>query len=182
MGIVVKKIAIPLVLMLVFVCQTNEPPIDNTVVLAEDEVVESVETIEPVEITVEVTNDSPVPVEPYFYLSDEERQIVENVVMGESCGEPYEGQILVAQCILNACLKDGIQPSEVRKKYKYSGWKTNPTDSVKEAVSAVFDDGYKITDEPILYFYAPKYCAGRWHETQRHIITVGGHKFFAEWS
>lgn len=116
-----------------------------------------------------------------FYLSDYERRIAECIVMGESGSETYGGQVLVAQCLLNACLKDGLQPSEARIKYKYSGWKDNPTDSVKNAVSAVFDDGYKIVKEPILYFYAPKYCKGSWHETQDFVIELGGHRFFAEW-
>lgn len=117
---------------------------------------------------------------PTFYLSNYERQVVECIVMGESGGESYNGQVLVAQCILNACLKDGIQPSRVRTKYQYSGWNSNPSDSVKEAVSAVFDDGYKVTNEPILYFYSPKYCTSSWHESQRFVIEVGGHRFFAE--
>lgn len=116
-----------------------------------------------------------------FYLSDEERRVVECIVMGEAGGEPYEGQILVAQCILNACKKDGLKPSQVRREYKYSGWNSNPSKSVKNAVSAVFDDGYKATNEYILYFYAPKYAKGRWHETQKFVCEVGGHRFFAEW-
>ena len=120
------------------------------------------------------------PIEPAFYLSDSERRIAECIVMGEARGESYEGQVLVAQCILNACLKDELQPSEVRKKYKYSGWHDNPSKSVKNAVSAVFDDGYKVTDEPIMYFYAPKLVKSKWHETQRFVIEVGCHRFFAE--
>lgn len=119
--------------------------------------------------------------DPIFYLTDEERFVVESIVMGESGGEPYEGQVLVAQCVLNSCLKDGLQPSEVRTKYKYSGWNTDVTDSVKEAVSAVFDDNYKVTEEEVMYFYAPKYCKSRWHETQKFVTEVGGHRFFAEW-
>ena len=120
------------------------------------------------------------PIEPVFYLSDNERRIAECIVMGEARGESYEGQVLVAQCILNACLKDELQPSEVQKKYKYSGWHDNPSESVKDAVSAVFDDGYKVTDEPVLYFYAPKLTTSKWHETQRFVIEVGCHRFFAE--
>lgn len=116
-----------------------------------------------------------------FYLSGYERRIAECVVMGESGGEPYDGQVLVAQCMLNACLKDDLQPSEVRIEYQYSGWDDNPSDSVKDAVSAVFDNGYKATDEFILYFYAPKYSKGEWHETQRFVTEVGGHRFFSEW-
>lgn len=116
-----------------------------------------------------------------FYLSDYERRVVECIVMGESGAEPYKGQILVAQCILNGCKKEGVKPSSLRTKYKYSGWNSNPSESVKKAVSAVFDDGYKVTNECILYFYAPKYAKGRWHETQKFVCEVGGHRFFAEW-
>lgn len=116
-----------------------------------------------------------------FYLSSRERKVVECIVMGESGSEPYKGQLLVAYCILNACLKDGLQPSEVRKVYKYSGWNTNPTKSVKSAVSSIFDDGHKPVNDTPLYFYAPKYCNSTWHETQRYICTVGGHKFFGRW-
>jgi spore germination cell wall hydrolase CwlJ-like protein len=130
--------------------------------------------------TTVTTSTKPTEVEPAFRLSDKERRIVECVVMGEASGESFRGQMLVAQCLLNACLKDGLQPSESRVKYKYSGWDNNPSESVKEAVSAVFDDGLEITDEPILYFYAPKHCNGKWHETQVHVITVGNHKFFKE--
>lgn len=123
----------------------------------------------------------PIEPEPFYELSDEQRRIVENIVMGESGSESYLGQQLVAVCIVNACLKDNISPSEVRVKYKYAGWNENPTDSVKEAVSSVFDDGDLPTDEQILYFYAPKWTKSAWHETQRYIMTEGGHKFFAEW-
>jgi spore germination cell wall hydrolase CwlJ-like protein len=116
-----------------------------------------------------------------FYLSDYERRVVECMVMGESGAEPYEGQVLVAFCILNACKKDGLQPSQVRKEYEYYGWNANPSQSVKKAVSAVFDDGYKPTNEFILYFYAPNHSKGKWHETQKFVREVGGHRFFAEW-
>lgn len=128
-----------------------------------------------VETTIEET-------EPVFYLSDYERWVAECIVMGESEGESYEGQMLVAQCLLNACLRDGLQPSEVRVNYKYAGWNEKPSESVKNAVSSVFDDGRKVTEEFILYFYAPKYSKGKWHETQRFVIEVGGHRFFAEWN
>ena len=117
---------------------------------------------------------------PFFELSDKERAIAEKIVMGESGGESFKGQMLVAQCILNACILDGLQPSEVRVEYKYSGWKENPTESVKEAVAAVFDRGETVVDEPILYFYAPKRAQGKFHETQIHVVTEGGHKFFME--
>ena len=130
----------------------------------------------------DVEDENEVKVEPLFYLSDYERWVAECVVMGESGGESYDGQVLVAQCLLNGCIKEGLQPSEVRTKYQYSGWNENPTDNVKNAVKAVFDDGYKITDEFILYFYAPRYSKGKWHETQKFVIEEGNHRFFARWN
>lgn len=117
---------------------------------------------------------------PFFMLNNEERRIAECIVMGEAGGESYKGQMLVAQCLLNACIEDGLQPSEVRTAYKYSGWNEYPSESVKKAVSAVFDLGEQVTDEPVKYFYAPKHCNSRWHETQTFVIEVGGHRFFKE--
>lgn len=116
-----------------------------------------------------------------FELSDYERWVVECIVAGEAEGESYNGKILVAQCIFNAALQDGLLPSQVREKYKYAGWNENPSDDVKNAVSEVFDHGFTIVDEPILYFYAPDRVDSEWHETQKHVITEGGHKFFKEW-
>jgi hypothetical protein len=116
-----------------------------------------------------------------FYLSESERYVVESLVMGEAGGESYDLQVLTAQCILNACVQDNLQPSEVMSVYQYFGWNNCPTDSVKDAVSAVFDDGYSLTDEPILYFYAPHLCYSDWHESQRYILTQDGIRFFARW-
>ena len=99
--------------------------------------------------------------EPLYELSKRERWVVECMVMGESGGEPYDGQVAVAQCILNGVLKEGIAPSKLRTKYKYAGWNENVSDSVRQAVSAVFDEGCFVTDEPILYFYAPKLCTSK---------------------
>lgn len=134
------------------------------------------ESIEPIPIELTCVEEPT----PYYELTDEERRVVENIVMGEAGAEPYEGQMLVAQCILNACERDNLLPSEVREEYKYSGWKENPTDSVKLAVTEVFDNGVKAIDEPILYFYAPALCNSGWHESQVFVVEVGGHRFFKE--
>ena len=166
-----------------FMCCEHQPKIII------NETTEIKKTTEEDKRTVEIETDKdgdtnqaaePVEDEPIFHLTEYERWIAECIVMGESGGESYEGQMAVAQCILNACLKDDIKPSEVRKKYKYSGWKENPTKSVKRAVLVVFDLGEKIVDEPILYFYAPSLCQSKWHETQIFVIELGGHRFFKE--
>ena len=118
---------------------------------------------------------------PETALTQEERYVVECIVQGEAGGESYKGKMLVTQCIKNACEKDNLKPSQVMKKYKYSGWNENLTEETKNAVSAVFDNGEAVTEEYILYFYAPKYCDSTWHETQKYVLTEGGHRFFAEY-
>lgn len=115
-----------------------------------------------------------------FYLSASERDTVERVVMAESGGESFEGQMLVAQCILNAAEKEGVQPSEAVVIYSYTSNRPDPTQSVKDAVAAVFDRGEVAIDAPVMYFYNPALVTSDWHESQIFVAEVGGHRFFAE--
>lgn len=154
-------------------------PIDDpepSAIFEEDVVEEPEEEIE------ETANISEEAIEsgPRFYLSDYERAELESLVMAESGAESYEGQMGVAQCILNACEKENKQPSEIAIMYRYTKHRPAPNESVKEAVRAVFDRGEVITDAKILYFYAPALVYSAWHESQTYVLTVGGHKFFAE--
>lgn len=91
-----------------------------------------------------------------YPLTDAERDVVERVVMAEAGGESFEGQMLVAQCILNAAEKRGVDPSEAVVLYSYTKSRPDPTQRVKDAVAAVFDRGEAVVDEPILYFYNPR--------------------------
>lgn len=115
-----------------------------------------------------------------FYLSASERDTVERVVMAESGGESFEGQMLVAQCILNAAEKEGVQPSEAVVIYSHTSNRPDPTQSVKDAVAAVFDLGEVAIDAPVMYFYNPALVTSTWHESQIFVAEVGGHRFFAE--
>ena len=123
-----------------------------------------------------------------FNLSDDWRLYIECMVAGEVGGEPYDAMLAVAQCIYNAMLKHDYTPEEVRINYQYAGWKsmdvlaaesTDAADNVRRAVSQIFDDEDFITDEPILYFYAPAYGRSDWHESQKFIFEIGATKFFA---
>ena len=105
---------------------------------------------------------------------------VERVVMAEAGGESFEGQMLVAQCILNAAEKHGVDPSEAVVLYSYTKSRPDPTQRVKDAVAAVFDRGETVVDEPILYFYNPALVTRDFHESQIFVIEEGGHRFFAE--
>ena len=154
-------------------------PIDDpeSSVIFEEEVIDKPE--EEIEETADISEES-IESGPRFYLSDYERAELESLVMAESGAESYEGQMGVAQCILNACEKENKQPSEIAIMYRYTKHRPAPNESVKEAVRAVFDRGEVITDAKILYFYAPALVYSAWHESQTYVLTVGGHKFFAE--
>lgn len=120
--------------------------------------------------------------EPTRYgITADERYLIEQVVMAESGGEVYAGQLAVAECILNACEKDGIRPHEAVREYQYSPDRPEPSESVREAVAAVFDNGDSVFGEskPI-YFYAPKFGKSEFHERQKFICEIGGHKFYEE--
>lgn len=122
---------------------------------------------------------------PFYPITEDDRYVIECIVAGEAKGESTEGKMAVAQCLLNGMVKDGLSASDVRTQYQYSGWddelqNSNPDCWVEvcEAVNRVFDDGEFVSENPILYFYAPKWVYSRWHESLNHAVTVGGHKFF----
>lgn len=123
------------------------------------------------------------------YLTDNDRYIVERIVSGEAGYETMDGKMAVAQCIKDAMLQDNISAVTVQSKYGYAGWKTDlestyPEDWVEvlEAIERVFDQGENVTDENILWFYAPKYTTSKWHESQKYVGTYGTQRFFAPWN
>ena len=129
---------------------------------------------------------------PVMNLSAQELYVVESLVAGEAGNQPYNGMQAVAQCIMNAMLKDNLTPSQVRSQYKYSGWydidkfySINPTQGqlVKDAVDSVFFRGETVTDAYILWFCNPS-ITGRnnWHFTQNLIMEIEDHAFFAPWN
>lgn len=140
--------------------------------------------IEEIPIKNEDTNENIINTTEVFYpLTDEERYVVECLVAGEAGGESLEGQMAVAQCILNATIRSNISISEVKSTYGYAGWSNSPESypTVAQAVSAVFDSGEVVTDEFILWFYNPAYGYSSFHESQKFVIEIGGHRFFAPW-
>lgn len=143
----------------------------------EQTVIHTTEEVNKAAIEVEETHQEPIAT---FSLTSEQRTLIEQVVAAESIGEPYEGQVAVAQCILNACKKDGITPEQAIEEYNYTSRRAEPSDSVKKAVSAVFEHDDSVTEEPIIYFYAPDRVTSDWHESQIFVIEIGNHRFFKE--
>lgn len=91
---------------------------------------------------------------PYYILSQEERRLVEATVMQEAGGEPYEGQLTVAQSICDRAVFWGMSITEVLTAPKqYTRCNKQVTDSVKQAVAAVFDQGETIYPRPTTHFH-----------------------------
>lgn len=128
--------------------------------------------------TAEATEDRAEPVRTPYELTPAERDLVERVVMAEAAGEPQIGQMLVAQCIRNACELDGVRPAEVVTHYQYSPKRPEPSDLVRASVAVIFDEGLSFTDPETMYFYAPDRVDSAWHESQEFVVEVGGHRFF----
>lgn len=115
-------------------------------------------------------------------LSAEQLDLVERVVMAEAGNQPYAGQLAVAQCILDRMTTYDMDaesviyaPSQFAAPYS----KGPVTQSVKEAVYAVFHDGQRIATAPLLFFYS---TAGGFvsteHEGRQYVMTIDDHKFF----
>lgn len=115
-------------------------------------------------------------------------EYVVRVVAAESRGEPYEGQLAVAQCIAETAKRSLLNPEEVVKQVNKNGTRqyaqpiaaSEVTQSVRDACLDVFVYGLCATDEPIQYFYSTKNgFYSKWHENSlEFVIQIGNHKFF----
>lgn len=129
-------------------------------------------------------------------LTEDDRWFIESVMAGECAYEPYKGKLAVAQCYFDAMIKGGLTAREVKEVYQYAGWNPDLDKQdrkmyieIMDAVHDIFDMGQFVTENPILFFYAPRWCDSPWHESQNYAMTIGGHKFFyltedenAEWT
>ncbi len=115
-------------------------------------------------------------------LTKYNRDLVERLVFGEAGGEGFVGAVLVAQTIRDTMLMNDIyDTAKIIKMYAYSGsTRKGTSDTVKRAVSYVFDGGGYAVKHRLIYFYAPALCKSSFHESQKFIIEWKGHKFFDE--
>lgn len=109
-----------------------------------------------------------------------DRQALEGLVMGE-WGNDYIGAVLVAQCIRDSMIKEGTNSAaQIKRKYGYTApIKRSVSQTVKDAVAYVFDEGGSGVQHPIYYFYASNLVRGKWHETQQFVIQRKAVRFFA---
>lgn len=110
-------------------------------------------------------------------LTDDEFNIICGMVMGEGNGR--EMYIAITQCIKNAMDIYGWSAEETIDKL-YGIPKKEWSPLVEEVVKGVFYDGLKVTEEPILFYYAEDLVYSEWHETQTYVMTIKNTRFFKE--
>ena len=107
------------------------------------------------------------------------------VVASECRGEPYEGQLAVAQCIRTTAERKMLTPEEVVKlPNRYTDPCTYALDIelVRDACCDVFVHGISAPDEPIEYFDSTANgFVSEWHENNlEFVMEIGNHRFFKE--
>ena len=137
--------------------------------------------IEPTEVIIP-TDAEPEEVEPYFPLTDEERELVERVVAAEARGEKIETQMAVAQTIMDRCTTRGQTVTQVcTAPYQFADpYQGDISEKTQDAVRFVFDDGAKVFDK-VTHFYAshlidPPY----WTESKDFKGELNGVRFYAD--
>ena len=122
--------------------------------------------------------------EPYYFLDEEDKEMIIAIVAGEAKGEDYEGKLAVAQCILDNLIYENTTIENI--KWKFDGYdselkKENEEawDECKKAVEAVFDKGERVINEPLLWFYNRKTTYSSFHEEKtKYVGDWGNHSFF----
>lgn len=116
--------------------------------------------------------------------TDKEIELLEKITQVEAGYESYEGQLAVANVILNR-VSDSRFPGSIRDVI-YSGKqfppahnglldKSKPNNSVKRAVRDALDGKNNVKDA--IYFYNPKYSKGGFWASLEVIETIGVHRF-----
>lgn len=94
-----------------------------------------------------------------YPITEDERELITRIVAAESRGEPLEGQIAVAQVILDRWIDKGGSLNEILLAPKqfadpYTGNLSEYPNS-RIATHLVFDLGYRVFKEPTLFFFNP---------------------------
>lgn len=113
-------------------------------------------------------------------LSDEDRDMTERIIMGESGGEGFTGMALVAQCIRDTYISGNY--SSIAQLLKQNGYYGStsiaPSQTAKEVVNYIFDQGGSAVQHRISIFYASNLCSSAWHESQEFVCQYGYVRFF----
>lgn len=108
--------------------------------------------------------------------------LLAQLVSAEARGETFEGQVAVANVVLNR-LRSPLFPNTVRGVIFQAGQfcaaaylPKVPTDSAWQAALAAMD-GFRVVGENVLFFFNPQTAGCRWIRTREVATTIGRHRF-----
>lgn len=128
------------------------------------------------------TDAEPEIVEPYYPLTENERDLVERVVAAEARGEKIETQMAVAQTILDRAVSREQSITEVcTAPYQFADpYQGDISEKTEDAVFLVFNNGAKVFDN-VTHFYAHKLIdPPYWTESKEFKGEIGGVRFYAD--
>ena len=113
-------------------------------------------------------------------LSDYDRDMAERIVMGEAGSTGFTGMALVAQCLRDTYIAGGYSSiaDVINSNGYYGSMSITPSQTCKEVISYIFDQGGSAVQHSIRVFYASNYCTSSWHEAQQFVCSYGYVRYF----
>ena len=120
---------------------------------------------------------------PHISLTDDDRDLLERLCMGEFGSGGFIGAALIAQSVKDAMCFDGYATvADVIQYCRYDGSTDIGTnDACRQAVRYVFDDNCDAVQHRIMYMYNPYMVKSAFHESQNFILSYQGVRFFDRW-
>ena len=113
-------------------------------------------------------------------LNEADRDMTERILMGEAGGEGFIGMALVAQCIRDTYVNGSY--SSIAQLLKQNGYYGSTSmagsETAKEVVNYIFDQGGSAVQHNIRIFYATNMCSSSWHEAQDFVVQYNYVRFF----
>lgn len=118
-----------------------------------------------------------------IHLSDADRDLAERIVMGEAGHTGYTGMALVAQSLRDNFVRGGYSDiaTVISTHGYYGSTSITPSQTCKDVVNFIFDQGGAAVQHRVLVFYASNYCSSPWHESQKFVCQYGYVRFFDFW-
>ncbi len=116
-------------------------------------------------------------------LSDRDRDLAERIIMGEAGSMGYNGMAVVAQSLRDAYVRGGYSDvaSVIRDYGYYGSTSIRPSQTCKDVVKYIFDQGGAAVQHRVIAFYSTQYCSSSWHESQNFVCQIGKVRFFDLW-
>ncbi|MGN0462875.1 MAG: hypothetical protein ACI4HZ_10595 [Ruminococcus sp.] len=113
-------------------------------------------------------------------MTEKDLDIAERLVMGEAGTMGFYGCCLVAQAIRDTYYYGNFKSiNAVRIGYGYDGSiKHKPNAAARKAVKYILKQGNSAIQHRILYFYNPRLCVSKWHESRDYLVTYKDVRFF----